>query len=276
MIPIVPVITLLTDFGVRDHYVGVLKGVILSIVPTAALVDLSHEVAPQAVGEGAFLLLASHRYFPPGTVHLAVVDPGVGTSRRAVAVQTQRATFVGPDNGLLGAALWGERIVASVELAEPRFMAPTISSTFHGRDVFAPVAAHVSRGVPLADLGPPAPDLAPCPWSLAHPGPDGAVHGRVIYVDRYGNLITNVPNTVAASLVAQGRIDLEVAGRRVSYYAATFGLAPDRAPAAIPDSSGLLQIAVPNGSAADALDVAVGAEVALHALTSPESVDRHR
>ena len=150
------VITLLTDFGLEDGYVAAMKGVIAAIAPDARLVDVTHLVPPQDVASGRFRLLTVVPYFPPGTIHLAVVDPGVGTARRAVAIRSASGScFVGPDNGLLLGALETDRPAAAVELSEPRFWrTPTPSATFHGRDVFAPVAAHLARGVDLGALGP--------------------------------------------------------------------------------------------------------------------------
>ena len=188
------VISLLTDFGIADTYVGQMKGAILAIAPGARLVDLTHAVPPQDVRAGAFLLWSAVEAFAASTVHLAVVDPAVGSKRRAIAIRSRRGDiFVGPDNGLLVPAV--ERlggIDLAIELTEHSYWRPNPSTTFHGRDIFGPVAAHLASGVPFQNLGRPAADL----HELHLPQPRG-LEGEVIHVDAFGNLITNLP---AASL----------------------------------------------------------------------------
>lgn len=197
-----PLLTLLTDFGTRDAYVGIMKGVALGICPALQLIDLTHDVPPQAISIGALVLRSAVPYFPAGTVHCAVVDPGVGGTRRAIAVRTPHALLVGPDNGLLApaaAALGGVEAVHAIENAA--LCRPTVSRTFHGRDVFAPVAAHLAAGVPLAEVGPALP--APTPLPLPAPTVDGAaVHGEVIHVDRFGNLLTNIDRAAVSGFRA--------------------------------------------------------------------------
>lgn len=185
------IITLLTDFGDRDIYVASMKGVILGLNPQAVLVDLSHEVAPQDVRAGAFLLAAAAPYFPQGAIHLAVVDPGVGSQRRALAARCKGRFWVGPDNGLFSLAWAGAPDLQAVSLENPVYFRPEVSATFHGRDIFAPVAAHLSLGVELHRLGPPLPD----PVSLPYPAPVFAgetARGEIIYVDHFGNLVSNI------------------------------------------------------------------------------------
>src|SRR5919199_222420 len=209
------IITLLTDFGVADAYVGVMKGVILGIAPEVTAVDLCHEVPPQDVRAGAFLLMAAYAYFPAGTIHLAVVDPGVGTERQIVAVRAGEHYFVGPDNGLLRWAVdraGGAAAIVAVE--NPEYRLSQVSTTFHGRDMMAPAAAHLARGVPLEALGPAVPRLAGEPF----PEPQrrgNALAGRVIYVDRYGNCITNLPSPALRNGAASVPEKVEVAGRRL-------------------------------------------------------------
>ncbi len=245
-----PVITLLTDFGVADTYVGQMKGAILAIAPAATLVDLTHAVPAQDVFAGAFLLWTAVAAFPPGTVHLAVVDPGVGSSRRALAVQTQRGDrLVGPDNGLLMPA--AERlggIGSAVGLATPA----SASATFHGRDVFAPAAARLAAGAPLRDLGRPVTDLVEL--SLPTANEDG---GQVVHVDVYGNLITNIPADSLArdSVVAVGDAQVPL----VAFYEQ----AQPGALLALIGSAGLLEISVRNGSAAERLGARRGTPVTL-------------
>src|SRR5437867_549095 len=187
----VSIITLTTDFGVADWFVGTMKGVILGIQPRAVLVDITHEIPPGDIRAGAFALAASQRYFPRGTVHLAVVDPGVGSRRRILAVQTQDFVFVGPDNGVLSCALVSEKVKAVHHITNSRFFLNPVSRTFHGRDVFAPVAAYLSAGVAIQKLGPPVRDFLRLDWPGPRIGQDKA-DGEVIYIDRFGNAMKNI------------------------------------------------------------------------------------
>jgi S-adenosylmethionine hydrolase len=195
------VIALLTDFGLRDHYAGTMKGVILGICPDAVLVDLSHDVAPHDVLGGALELAASYRHFPSGTIFLVVVDPGVGSGRRCVAVETGGYRFVAPDNGVLSLVLDEQPPTRVVELTEPRYGLPTPSRTFEGRDRFAPAAAWLAAGVDLGDLGRAAGSLQ----RLEVPGPamaGGTIVGEVVRVDRFGNLITNIDRRAMGAMSA--------------------------------------------------------------------------
>jgi S-adenosylmethionine hydrolase len=186
-----PIITLTTDFGVADGYVGTMKGVILGIVPDARLVDISHEITPQNVRQAAYVLYTAYPFFPLYTVHLAVVDPGVGGTRRPIALRTPVGYFVGPDNGILSYVMACEPVEALVELADPRYRLPHVSHTFHGRDVFAPAAAHLAAGIPIAALGPPVADPVTFPPPRLEVGPDG-ITGEVLHADRFGNVITSI------------------------------------------------------------------------------------
>jgi hypothetical protein len=252
-----PIVTLLTDFGSRDPFVGIMKGVLLSISPEAQLVDLTHEVPPHAVMAGAFLLKSSIDYFPKGTVHLAVVDPGVGSTRKPIAIQSKGHYFVGPDNGLFSAALkeWG--IDRAVELTERKYQLVDLSSTFHGRDIFAPVTGHLAKGTPLAKLGK---KMNHWVWrEMPKPfKPSNRWMGEVLWVDRFGNLITNlekkhIPETFRL------RIGKTVVLNLATHYAevkrgtvvALFG------------STGHLEISINGGNAAQKLGVAIGASVLL-------------
>ena len=256
------IITLLTDFGLEDGYVAAMKGVIAGIAPDADVVDVTHLIPPQDVASGRFRLLTVTPYFPPGTVHLAVVDPGVGTRRRAVAVRSSSGSLlVGPDNGLLLGALEADPAVAAVELSEPRFWRmPAPSATFHGRDVFAPVAAHLARGVALELLGPAVAldslvSVELPPWRPVPGGAEGAVQA----VDRFGNLISNVPGTV---LSAVGAWTASIAGRTVTGRG-TYGDVPPGEALALVGSHGFVEIAVRQGSARNALEASIGMAVAI-------------
>ncbi len=186
-----PIITLLTDFGESDGYVGSIKGVILSIVPGVNLVDISHQVAPQDVRQAALILSSVYVYFPVHTVHLVVVDPGVGGERRPIALQTSRGRFVAPDNGVLTHISVDEQPAKAVLLENRAYWLDSPSHTFHGRDLFGPVAAHLARGVPIEKMGPPITDLVRLPLpplTITLP----TIRGQITRVDRFGNLLTNV------------------------------------------------------------------------------------
>lgn len=249
------IITLTTDFGTQDGYVAAMKGVILGICPEATLVDISHEIPPQDIRAGAFVLAGAAPYFPAGTIHLAVVDPGVGSDRRPVVVQTARALYVGPDNGLFDRCLRAEGWVGAFELANAAFRRPEVSCTFHGRDVFAPAAAHLARGLDPRDLGPPVRDLV----GLEIPDPidrGDSVEGLVVHVDRFGNLITNLePRHLPAEPIVR------IEGRAVGGIVRAYADAPPGAPLAIWGSAGTLEISVRDGSACERFGVGRGARV---------------
>jgi S-adenosyl-L-methionine hydrolase (adenosine-forming) len=250
-----PVITLLTDFGTADTYVGVMKGVIAGIAPEAQVIDLTHEVPPQDVRTGAFHLLCAFPYFPAGTIHVAVVDPGVGTDRKIVAVKAGQHTFVGPDNGLLRWAVdaaGGADQCVSVEAPDVRL--PAVSTTFHGRDVMAPAAAHLARGLPLDALGPVHERLIgeqfPVPTEIAD-----SVQGEVLLVDRFGNCITNIRHSPEGCRIAvDGHNAVPVR---------TYGDARRGTIVALTGSSGFLEVSVVQGSAAAELGISRGASVHL-------------
>jgi S-adenosylmethionine hydrolase len=250
-------ITLLTDFGTDDTYVGQVKGAILAVAPAAPLVDLTHAVPPQDVEAAEFLLWTGVEVFPAGTVHLAVVDPGVGSPRRAIALRSARGDLlVGPDNGVLvPAATRLGGIGHAVELTARQFWRTATSTTFHGRDLFGPVAAHLASGVDLRDVG----RLIDDPVRLEIPSPDGP-RGQVIHIDGFGNLVTNIP---AASLPLTFQVRLE--GRvvpRAPYYAAT---APGELLALV-GSAGLLEISARDASAAQLTRAVRGAPVRVEEL----------
>jgi len=186
-----PIITLLTDFGTKDHYAASMKGVILGINPRCRLVDISHQVTPHDIGEGAFLLANAYSCFPKGTIHLAVVDPGVGSPRKPVLIVTKNYCFLGPDNGLFSLALQREKVEQIIELTRPRFFRSVVSTTFHGRDLFAPVAGHLSLGVKPRSFGP---RLDSCTTlDLGKPRVKWKkLMGQVIHIDTFGNLVSNI------------------------------------------------------------------------------------
>ena len=268
-----PVITLLTDFGLADPYLGVMKGVILGINPRVSLVDLTHDVPPQDILQGAFLLGTAWRYFPNGTVHLAVVDPGVGTERQPLLLEAQGHFFLAPDNGLISFVLPCEETVLppfqpyqgqvpegcrAYHLTNRRYWRHPVSATFHGRDVFAPVAAHLSSGLEATELGVPANTLT----RLSIPVPrwrDDTLLGHVLHIDRFGNVVTSVP--VEAVADDRERVEVELGGRKVHGLSPTY--AAGKGLMALVGSHGYLEVAVTNGSAAQLLGVRVGDEVTI-------------
>lgn len=248
-------ITLLTDFGTRDGYVAAMRGVIASIAPRVHVEDASHDVPAGDVQAGAWALANYWRHYPEGTVHVAVVDPGVGSDRRALAIEADGRLAVAPDNGLLTFMLARAGRLRAVRIENPQYMRDVIAPTFHGRDIFAPVAAHLSGGVPLEALGSVVEDpvLLPIVEAIRRPG---VIRGRVVHVDNFGNLITNVPGEwiTAQSRVRFGATDLGVV--RATYSDAQVGHA-----VAIIGSAGYLEVAVRDGNAATVLWKGRGTEV---------------
>jgi len=264
---------MLTDFGLNDGYVGAVKGAILSAWPSARLVDITHLVPPLDVHHGAYVLGTASGAFPSGTVHLAVVDPGVGTSRRGLVVSTRGHLFVGPDNGLMTYVLWPDLVrrrhhvpllapmttrlpgdARAYVLDRPEFWRQGVSPTFHARDIFGPVAAHLASGVPPESVGSSASEVTalyvPRPAWSGH-----SLHGVVLHVDRFGNLMTNI----AGKSLEKRWVDIEVGGRRVRGLVGTYGDAAGLA--AMISSNRFLEIAITNGNAGRELGVGVGETV---------------
>lgn len=252
------IVTLTTDFGCRDHYVAAMKGVILSLCPQATVIDISHEVRPQAIRQAGYLLSSADPYFPPGTVHVAIVDPGVGTERRPIAVGTERAVYVGPDNGLFSLVLERDPAQWAVHLTNPRYRLAQVSATFHGRDVFAPAAAHLACGADPLQMGEPlAPsDLHTVQTLRQYEKGAGPWQARVLHVDRFGNLITDfrVPDPGAKLVVT-------VSGKRIDRLSQTFADVGLGQLVAYVGSSGLLEIAIRQGSATEVLGLDVDSPV---------------
>ncbi len=259
-----PPIAILTDFGYRDHYVGAMKGVIASIAPAASVIDVTHGIPPQSVIAGAIALGQCWRYFPGRTVFLVVVDPGVGTARMPIALETRSgARFVGPDNGVLSLAAAQAGIKSVVELREPRFRLARVSPTFHGRDVFAPAAAHLCNGASLASMGSRLERIEQVtidePMQRAR-----TVAGKVIYVDGFGNLITNISRETLRRFAA--RFPTRTLLTRIGRGAAmkildAYGDAPRGAALATFGSFELLEVAVRDGNAASLLGAGEGTPV---------------
>ncbi len=266
-------IALITDFGLDDIYVGVMKGIMHSICPDAKFIDISHAIAPQSVREGALALLHSYHYFAPNTIFLVIVDPGVGSTRRPIAVKTQDYIFVAPDNGILSYALAElKQIDEAVTLENKAYHLSRVSDTFHGRDVFAPVTAHIASGVPLADFGTPVTDL----FMLPRPQfqiRDRFIRGEVVHVDHFGNIITSIGRlkrvdahrvlleplfSVDQITIPVDHVTIKVHGETVygisrAYYEGARGSLMAQI-----DSNGYLEIAVNQGNAAARLDAVIG------------------
>jgi len=284
------IITLTTDFGSSDAYVAAMKGVILSINPEANIVDITHAIEPQNIAQGAFILSLCYRYFPKQTVHVAIVDPGVGSERQGIILKTPLALFVAPDNGILSYIIESYQLSASstenpsvslinqattgvekitikkglevVVITDPRFWRHPVSSTFHGRDIFAPVAAGLSLGISPYEFGEKITTLHVFPTPKPSFDLQGNLIGHILYVDHFGNLITDIKSSDLASAGGSEREEspvIEVAGHCIrgigSYYAQDEGLM------AILGSSGYLEISLRNGSACDFLGMGVGDEI---------------
>ena len=275
-----PLVVFTTDFGLSDPYAGVMKGVALTINPSLRLIDLTHQILPQNIAQGSFLLGINHRYFPDDAIHVAVVDPGVGTDRRPVLLSTPCGRFVAPDNGLLSGVIAGylgsipsaaglvdlPAELSAVHLTNPDYWRHPVSETFHGRDIFTPVAAHLSLGVTPEDMGEAIGSL----FYLPMPQPDsqgGKITGQVIYQDVYGNLVTNIR---AEDLPVGELIEVRIKGRSISGLSRTFNdgvHSSESGLIALTGSHGYLEVAVSNGSAAALLSAGPGEAVEVAAAS---------
>ena len=248
------IITLLTDFGSEDEYVGVMKGVILSVNPTAAIVDITHHIDPQGVIQAAYVVEAAWKYFPEGTVHVVIIDPGVGSDRDIVTCKQSGHLFVAPDNGVMTLLMEKGGIDAAVRVENTRYFLSTVSRTFHGRDIFAPVSAHLTLGVAINELGPPVDPKHLVRLSIQKPTipKQGEILGAIVTIDRFGNLITNIHGDLVRTHCADAAETLEIQigkskiiGISNSYICVTAG-----DPLVTTGSRGCLEIAVNSGNAA--------------------------
>jgi S-adenosyl-L-methionine hydrolase (adenosine-forming) len=271
------IITLTTDFGLGDGFVGTMKGVILNINPDVTLVDITHDISPQNIAQGAFLFANATKYFPANAIHVVVVDPGVGSARRAIAVQAGETIFVAPDNGVLSWAIRDARFeiespisalqssIRVVHLNEPAYWLPRVSNTFHGRDIFAPVAAHLSLGVALEALGDPIDNWARLSGCAAAFRAGDEIAGRVVHIDRFGNIITNVDEQVLAAM-DRTRICVSIAGGQTHGLKTTYSDVATGQMIALIDSTGQLELALRDGNAAAALGASIGDAVSVRLL----------
>lgn len=259
-----PIITLTTDFGSADTYVAQVKGAILAVSAEARIVDVTHDVPPHDIDAGGYLLWTAADVFPDGTIHVAVVDPGVGGSRRGIAVRNGRFVFVAPDNGILTRVLEADPPGEAVVLEEEHYRRPAVSPTFHGRDVFAPAAAWIARGIALSNLGPPAERLESLARKRVRLDPGVRSRVRVLWVDRFGNVTLDLP---AAAIGAETdgeparRLVVATANGSVARWVRTFSDAPPGEPALLFNSAAQVEIVVRMGRASDCLGLKPGDEV---------------
>ena len=259
-----PIVTLTTDFGLQDHFVGTLKGVILGIAPDAEVVDISHSVQPYDVLDGALTIAQAYSYFPAGTVHLVVVDPGVGTTRRPIIASTERHHFVGPDNGVLSLVYAREERLHVHQISSEHYFLQPVSKTFHARDIFAPVAAYLAKNVDTQKFGDEIEDFVR--FSLPRPkaGNDGNLRGVVLKADRFGNLITNIAPQDAPLVFDMGAHFKLIAGKReITQLRTTYAEGAPGEVFAILGSMGYLELAANRASAAQLLGTGKGTEVIL-------------
>jgi S-adenosylmethionine hydrolase len=263
-IPIV-IITLLTDFGSQDYFVAAMKGVILSANPAARIVDITHEIPPQDIYAGAFNLLAVHQDFPVGTIHVGVVDPGVGSERRAIVIECAGQFLVGPDNGLFSFIVQREGNCRIHEVTNESFFRHPVSNTFHGRDVFAPVAAALSNGTAVHEFGPQTGAMVELESFTPRPLTDGRIEGAIIHIDRFGNCITNL---TPQHLGSNHALEININGRQITSGRQFFSqTAPgEDEPFMFLGSAGFIEIAVRNASAASILDAQRGQSIVAEAV----------
>jgi S-adenosylmethionine hydrolase len=256
------IITLMTDFGITDGYVGTVKGVILSINPKVTLIDITHKIPSYGIDDAAFILRNASSFFPDGTVHLAVVDPGVGGDRRAIVVQTDKHFFVSPDNGILSYILDSQKILRIIEIENPKYWLHPVSSTFHTRDIFAPVAAHLTRGIRLNKIGSSVKN--PKTFKISRPVySKRSIKGQVVYIDHFGNLITNISKKNSMVKV-MADVRVHIAGCSISGISSHYGTAPK-------DELTFLEVASREGNAQKILKAAKGTPVLLEFRKSLDS-----
>jgi S-adenosyl-L-methionine hydrolase (adenosine-forming) len=264
--PLSGIITLVTDFGIRDSYVGTMKGVIHRIHRDAVVVDLTHEIHPQDLMEAALVLENCYRFFPEGTVHVAIVDPGVGTWRRPIVIDTKEHLFVGPDNGVFSRILASRDLVGVREIRNERYLLPHISDTFHGRDIFSPVAAHLASGLSPAEVGP----LVTDPVRRDPPQPvvwQDQITGEVIHIDSFGNILTNISRELFETAVRGKRFKIVINGKEINAISRTYEDVERGKALALFGSMEMLEIAIHSGRADRRIGAGKGDPVLITAET---------
>ena len=263
----VPIITLLSDFGLKDPYVAEMKAVILSIHPQARIVDITHEVEKFNIRMGAFVLASATQYFPPSTIHVAVVDPGVGTKRRSIIVETKRSYYVGPDNGLLMLAAQKEGVGHVYHVNNPQYMLPRVSRTFHGRDIFAPVAAHLATKRP-SEFGPEIQDYAFPEFAKPHVR-KGELLGEVLHIDDFGNVVSNISEEDLEKMgICEGcSLRVKLDGKTLTLkFCSAYGEVAAKTPLAIIGSSDFLEISINQGTASRTFKAKIGDPIVIQLL----------
>lgn len=270
-----PVITLTTDFGYDDPFAGVMKGVILKINPSATIVDITHGIRPHDIREAAYTIGMNYQYFPANTIHLVVVDPGVGSSRRPVLVEADRHYFIGPDNGVFSYIYsMPHEILQVVHVTSEHYFLSAVSPTFQGRDIFAPVAGWFSRGLPMSRFGELVSDYQKIPLSVPHLSQEGVLHGEVIHIDRFGNAITNITKTDLTMLLSSGnggpfRISLKEQEVLLKQF---YGQCCDKGLYCLLNSSGHLEFFMYQGRAADQYHISAGDQVSIRTAQGEDTL----
>ena len=268
-----PIITLMTDFGEQDTYVGAMKGVILSICPEAKMIDLTHRIPAQDICAAALQLSSVYAYFPPETIHLIVVDPGVGSQRRAIICQVENHTFVCPDNGLLTLVVQQAPIEASVAIQNKTYFLPQVSHTFHGRDIFAPVAAHLANGIPMSEFGPLVTDLRHL--QLAKPDiSESQIKGEIIWIDHFGNAITNIGHQHLQIIDPELKLQINFRDQQISRLSESYSTVPVGTTLALISSFDYLEISVNQGSASQICNLSLGDSVLVQPIIATTTTTR--
>lgn len=259
-----PAITLITDFGLQDAYVGVMKGVMATINPDVKIIDISNNIGPQDVFQAAYVLYSSYKYFPKGTIHVVVVDPGVGSERKILCLKTNDYLFLAPDNGVLSFIVAHEESPSIREVTNKDYFLKEISNTFHGRDIFAPVAAHLSKEIIFKNLGKRADKIKEINLPKPVRSPGGVLTGEIIYVDGFGNLITNINRDVFDRLkVKSGKLEIIMGRKRLDKICDSYADVKADEVLAIFGSSGYLEISINRGCAKDVLNLKKGDKLVL-------------
>lgn len=256
------IISLITDFGLKDNFVGVMKAVILKINPRVSIIDICHEVHSQDILEAAFLLKGSFKYFPYGTVHLVIVDPGVGSKRKIIAVRTKNYFFVAPDNGILALALKDEPPIEIIQVTKEKYFLKPISDTFHGRDIFAPVAAYISKEGPIKNFGKKAKSFKELELPVVKKDTRSLI-GEIIYIDRFGNLVTNIDKGLLLNFIKKEDFTIHIAEKAINKIFHAYSEVGDQEPLALVGSFNYLEIAVNCGSAQDHFGVGTGEKITI-------------
>lgn len=269
-----PVVALLTDFGLQDGYVGIMKGAILKINPSVQIVDLCHSAEPYDIFGAAYILSSAYRYFPSGTVHVAVVDPGVGSSRRIICLKTKDYIFLAPDNGILSLIAAHDNPEVITEVTNNEYFLPEISNTFHGRDIFAPVAAHLANGISALEFGKKISRIREIEIPVPVLSSNSVLTAEVIYIDRFGNIVTNIDSSVLEKIkftangkyadkinTIRGRFSIVIANRKIERISKSYSEVKNGELAALFGSSGYLEIAANKDSAKELLNVRKGDKI---------------